>query len=193
MPDNDPVAKTLVEIAKAQYAEVGDGTTTAVLLAREFLKQLKPFVEKGVHPFAIAEYVEEAKDMCLKKIDDLAVHPHRGNEGEWRVLLEKCAATALRFNRSDEQKKSFSKIVVDAVHYMSDSIPLNTGIKKVSGGVLANSNFVRGVAIKNRFSNNQFKIQQAKKDCKIALLRINLKLKVERENCVRVNIEDELN
>lgn len=45
-----PAAKTLVDIAQAQDAEIGDGTTTVVLLAGEFLKAAKQFVEDGVHP-----------------------------------------------------------------------------------------------------------------------------------------------
>lgn len=48
-----PAAKTLVDIAKSQDAEVGDGTTSVVILAGEFLKQCKPFVEEGVHPRVI--------------------------------------------------------------------------------------------------------------------------------------------
>ena len=45
-----PAAKTLVDIAKSQDAEVGDGTTSVVILAGEFLKQCKSFIEEGVHP-----------------------------------------------------------------------------------------------------------------------------------------------
>ena len=45
-----PAAKTLVDIARAQDAESGDGTTTVTLLAAEFLRLAKPFVEDGVHP-----------------------------------------------------------------------------------------------------------------------------------------------
>ena len=45
-----PAARTLVDIAKSQDAEVGDGTTSVVLLASEFLKQLKPLVNDGLHP-----------------------------------------------------------------------------------------------------------------------------------------------
>jgi hypothetical protein len=45
-----PAAKTLVDIARAQDAEIGDGTTTVTLLAAEFLRLAKPFVEDGVHP-----------------------------------------------------------------------------------------------------------------------------------------------
>lgn len=45
-----PAAKTLVDIARAQDAEIGDGTTTVTLLAAEFMKQAKSFIEDGVHP-----------------------------------------------------------------------------------------------------------------------------------------------
>lgn len=45
-----PAAKVLVDIAKAQDNEVGDGTTSVLLLAGEFLKEAKPFIEEGIHP-----------------------------------------------------------------------------------------------------------------------------------------------
>lgn len=45
-----PAAKALVDISLSQDSEVGDGTTSVVLLAGEFLKQAKPFIEEGVHP-----------------------------------------------------------------------------------------------------------------------------------------------
>jgi T-complex protein 1 subunit eta len=45
-----PAAKVLVDIAKAQDNEVGDGTTSVMLLAGEFLKEAKPFIEEGIHP-----------------------------------------------------------------------------------------------------------------------------------------------
>ncbi|XVF02138.1 hypothetical protein REPUB_Repub04eG0150000 [Reevesia pubescens] len=45
-----PAAKIFIDIAKSQDLEVGDGTTTVVILAREFLKEAEPFVKDGVHP-----------------------------------------------------------------------------------------------------------------------------------------------
>ena len=49
-----PAAKVLVDISLSQDAEVGDGTTTVVLLAAEFLRECKAFIEEGVHPQASA-------------------------------------------------------------------------------------------------------------------------------------------
>lgn len=63
-----PAAKTLVDIAKSQDAEVGDGTTTVVLLAAEFLKQCKSFVEEGVHPQTIIKSYRKASQLVNKLV-----------------------------------------------------------------------------------------------------------------------------
>lgn len=55
-----PAAKTLVDIAIAQDAQVGDGTTSVVILAAEFLKQAKSFIEDGVHPQVIIRSFRQA-------------------------------------------------------------------------------------------------------------------------------------
>jgi T-complex protein 1 subunit eta len=60
-----PAAKTLVEIAKSQDAEVGDGTTSVVLLTGELLKQVKPFIEENVHPQVIVRSFRKATQMVI--------------------------------------------------------------------------------------------------------------------------------
>lgn len=129
-----PAAKTLVDIAKSQDAEVGDGTTSVVLLAGEFLKQIKPFVEEGVHPRVIIRAVRKSLQLCLDKINELSVKISKGNAEEFRSLLEKCAATAMSSKLINQQRGFFSKMVVDAVLHLDDLLPLNMiGIKKVQG------------------------------------------------------------
>lgn len=53
--------------------QVGDGTTSVVLLAGEFLKQVKPYVEEGVHPRIIIKAIRKALELSIEKIDSLAV------------------------------------------------------------------------------------------------------------------------
>lgn len=185
-----PAAKTLVEIAKSQDAEVGDGTTSVVLLAGEFLKQLKPFVEEGVHPRIIIKAVRRALHLCQDRINELAIKIDKGNNTDQRALLEKCASTALNSKLIHQQKDFFSKIVVDAVLQLGPLLPLNMiGIKKVSGGALEDSQLVTGVAFKKTFSYAGFEMQpKTYNNCKIALLNIELELKAERDNAeVRVD------
>lgn len=67
-----PAAKTLVDVACAQDAEVGDGTTSVTLLTAEFLNKLKPFVEEGVHPTNIIKACAVAERLAIEKLDAIA-------------------------------------------------------------------------------------------------------------------------
>jgi T-complex protein 1 subunit eta len=185
-----PAAKTLVDIAKSQDAEVGDGTTSVVLLAGEFLKQLKPFVEEGVHPRIIIKAIRKALTISIDKINELAVKIEKSDKKEHRALLEKCASTAMSSKLIHQQKDFFSKMVVDAVLQLDDLLPLNMiGIKKIKGGALEESQLITGVAFKKTFSYAGFEMQpKTYKNCKIALLNIELELKAERDNAeIRVD------
>jgi len=189
-----PAAKTLVEIAKSQDAEVGDGTTSVVILAGEFLKQCKPFVEEGVHPRVIIKAFRKATKLALDKINELGVKINKEDQQEYRSLLEKCAATSMSSKLIHQQKDFFSKMVVDAVMMLDELLPLNMiGIKKVQGGALEDTVLVPGVAFKKTFSYAGFEMQKKTyKNPKIAMLNIELELKAEKENAeVRLDNVDE--
>ena len=127
-----PAAKTLVDIAKSQDAEVGDGTTSVVILAGEFLKQCKPFVDEGVHPRLIIKSFRKATQLAVNRINELSVKINKENKEEKRELLKKCAATAMSSKLIHRQSGFFSELVVSAVQMLDDLMPLNMiGIKKV--------------------------------------------------------------
>uniref|UniRef100_T1IIP6 T-complex protein 1 subunit eta n=1 Tax=Strigamia maritima TaxID=126957 RepID=T1IIP6_STRMM len=185
-----PAAKTLVDIAKSQDAEVGDGTTSVVLLAGEFLKQCKPFVEEGVHPQVIIRSYRKASNLAVERIKEIAVHVKREDSKEHKLLLEKCAATTLSSKLIASQKDFFARMVVDAVMLLDELLPLNMiGIKKVQGGSLEESKLVAGVAFKKTFSYAGFEMQRKEySNPKIALLNIELELKAEKDNAeIRVD------
>nr|CAH8856705.1 unnamed protein product [Trichobilharzia regenti] len=189
-----PAARTLVDIARAQDAEVGDGTTSVTLLATEFLKQAKPFLEEGVHPSVIVRAYHLGEKMALERLESIACRIKRDDPSEQRALLEKCASTALSSKLVATYKKFFSKLVVDAVSSLDSYLPLNMiGIKKVSGGGLEDSMLIEGVAFKKTFSYAGFEMQpKCYKSPKIALLNIELELKAEKENAeIRVNSVEE--
>lgn len=120
---------------------MGDGTTSVVLLAGEFLKQVKPFIEEGVHPRIIIKSFTKAIQLAVEKIKALAQNVEKSKMNEHRALLEKCAATALSSKLIHQQKDFFAKMVVDAVLSLDELLPLNMiGIKKVTGGALEVSN-----------------------------------------------------
>ncbi|XP_049582766.1 T-complex protein 1 subunit eta [Syngnathus scovelli] len=189
-----PAAKTLVDIARSQDAEVGDGTTSVTLLAAEFLKQLKPYVEEGLHPQTIIRAFRTATNLAVDKIKEIAVPVKKDDKREQRQLLEKCAATALNSKLIAGQKEFFSKMVVDAVMSLDELLSLKMiGIKKVQGGGLEDSQLISGVAFKKTFSYAGFEMQpKCYENPKIALLNVELELKAEKDNAeVRVkSVED---
>ena len=190
-----PAAKTLVDIAKSQDAEVGDGTTSVVILAGEFLKQCKPFVEEGGHPRVIIRAFRKATALALEKIKEISIKIDKNNPEQYRELLEKCAATSMSSKLIHQQKDLFSKMVVQAVMMLDrQTLPLNMiGIKKVQGGALEDTLLVDGVAFKKTFSYAGFEMQKkVYTKPKIALLNIELELKAEKDNAeVRLeNVEE---
>jgi T-complex protein 1 subunit eta len=181
-----PVARTIVEIAKSQDAEIGDGTTSVVVLAAEILKEAKPFIDEGVHPQVVIRAFRNALNIVLKKLDEVAVKLDNNSD----EIFIKCASTTLSSKMIAQKKTFFARLVVDAVKALDDILPINMiGIKKVNGGALEDSELVHGVAFKKTFSYAGFEMQpKVYENPKIALLNVELELKAERENAeIRVN------
>lgn len=188
-----PAAKSLVDIAKAQDAEIGDGTTTVTLLAAEFLKAAKPFIEDGVHSQIIVRGFRKALSLAVDKLNQLAVGVSANNEGAtFRQLLEKCAKTSLNSKLIARYQDFFAPMIVDAVEAVEASnLDLSLiGVKKVGGGSVTESFLVKGVAFKRTFSYAGFE-QQPKRftSPKILLLNLELELKSEKENA-EIRIDD---
>lgn len=199
-----PAARILTDVARSQDAEVGDGTTSVVVLAGELLKEVKEFVEQGVSTQTIIKGLRRASAMAVNKIKEISVSTTEGSKYE---TLRKLAATAMSskliHRNADFFTKSMSSsvcpfsgtnrvvVVVDAVLSL-DQDDLNEkliGIKKITGGALQDSMFVNGVAFKKTFSYAGFE-QQPKtfKNPKIVCLNVELELKAEKDNAeVRVD------
>lgn len=87
-----PAARILTDIARSQDAEVGDGTTSVVVLAGEILKEVKEHVEQGVSSQTVIKGLRRASAMAINKIKEIAVS---ANEGNKRETLRRLAATAM--------------------------------------------------------------------------------------------------
>jgi len=176
-----PAARTLVDIAKSQDSEVGDGTTSVVVMTGEFLKAAKPFLEEGIHPQIIIRAYRSACELAKQKIKDLSIDI---KPESMREFLEKCASTAMNSKLIASHKEFFSKMVVDAVQLLDDNINLDmVGIKKESGGGMEDTQFIAGAAFKRTFFYAGFE-QQPKKiiNPKVLCLNIELELKAEKDN-----------
>lgn len=191
-----PAAKALVDIARSQDAEVGDGTTSVTLIAAELLKETKMFLEDGVHPQIIIQGYREAALKAVARIKEMQVDSAALSEGSpeqnQRALLERVAGTALNSKLICGYKGFFAPMCVDAIETL-DPNDMNmklVGVKKVTGGSVADSFLVKGVAFKKTFSYAGFE-QQPKRieQPKVLLLNVELELKSEKENA-EVRIED---
>ncbi|CAI4043605.1 hypothetical protein SKDZ_10G1040 [Saccharomyces kudriavzevii ZP591] len=189
-----PAAKTLVDISRAQDAEVGDGTTSVTILAGELMKESKPFLEEGISSHLIMKGYRKAVSLAVEKINELAVDITT-EKSSGRELLERCARTAMSSKLIHKNADFFVKMCVDAVLSLdrNDLDDKLIGIKKVPGGAMEESLFINGVAFKKTFSYAGFE-QQPKKfsNPKILSLNVELELKAEKDNAeVRVeNVED---
>lgn len=185
-----PAARTLVDIAKSQDAEVGDGTTSVTLLAGEMLKNCKDYLQDGLHPRTVIRAYRKAATLAVKRVRELAIDIHGKDAEETRLLLQRCAATTLNSKLIAHHKEFFSSIVTDAVLALDEDLDLSMiGIKKIQGGSATDSMLVKGVAFKKTFSYAGFE-QQPKRfvNPKVIMLNIELELKAEKENAeVRVD------
>jgi T-complex protein 1 subunit eta len=187
-----PAARILTDIARSQDAEVGDGTTSVVVLAGEILKEVKDAVEQGVSAQTIIRGLRKAGSVAVNRVKEIALDMLEvsGTEEKKVETLRRLAATAMNSKLIKRNSDFFTKMVVDAVLSL-DQDDLNEkliGVKKVHGGALQDSLFVDGVAFKKTFSYAGFE-QQPKsfKNPKIVCLNVELELKSEKDNAeVRV-------
>lgn len=188
-----PAAKILVDISKAQDSEVGDGTTSVVVLAGELLKEAKGFLEDGLVAPQIIKGYRQACQLALQKLQDIAVDLTSKAPEEKTAMLVKCAETTLTSKLVADYKTFFAEMCVKAVGMIGEDVAIGVGIKKVSGGSVMDTLLVDGVAFKKTFSYAGFE-QQPKKieNPKILLLNLELELKAEKDNAeVRITDPDQ--
>ena len=111
-----PAAKMMVEVAKTQDAEVGDGTTTAVILAGELLKQAEGLLDQKIHPTVIAAGYRDAADKSLEILRSMATEVTLNEEN----LLRKIAITAMTGKGSQSARDELALIAVQAVKSVVD-------------------------------------------------------------------------
>lgn len=191
-----PAAQTLVDISTSQDSQVGDGTTSVVLIAASILAQVKPLVEEGVHPQRILRHVRAAGRLAVAKVQELAVPFEASSDPQLKPydILLKCASTALNSKLIASHQDLFAPMVVQAVqslheaHALDDLMTL-VAIKRIPGGDVRQSFLVNGVAFRRTFSYAGFE-QMTKKftNPKILMLNVELELKSEKENAeVRIS------
>ena len=143
-----PAAKMMVEIAKTQEEEVGDGTTTAVMIAGKLLENAEILLDKKVHPTVIVKGYRIATEKAQELLRELSVDIRPEDEN----LLRQIAMTAMTGKGAESSKEKFSDIIVKAVKQISNNGKVdltNIKIEKVKGDGIENTELVQGIVIDN--------------------------------------------
>jgi thermosome len=185
----NPAAKMMVEVAKTQDDEVGDGTTTAVVLAGELLKRAQDLLDDDVHPTTIVAGYKKAADQAVQIMNSLA-DPIKLED---KVALKKVAITSMHSKGLGGAREHFADIAIEAIQRVmekrGDSMYAdidNVQLIKKEGKSMMDTELVMGVIVDKEVVHPGMP-KQVKK-AKIALLDAALEIeKTEISAEIRIN------
>jgi len=168
-----PAAKMMVEIAKTQESEVGDGTTTAVMLAGKLLENAEKLLDMKIHPTIITKGYNLAAKKAKEFLKELSI-----NIGNREDVLKYIAMTAMTGKGAESVKEKFAQIIIDSVKQVQDKGEVNLDnikIIKNKSNSIGNTKLIKGIIIdKERVSIDMpIKVENAK----IGLISESLELK----------------
>ncbi len=185
-----PAAKMLVEVSKTQDNEVGDGTTTAVILSGELLEKAEKLLDKDVHPTVIVDGYQKAAEKAIEILDKLSIPIAEKDD----AILRQVATTSMYSKGIAVAKEHFADIAVKAVKQVAEKsdgrlradIDLIKILKK-HGKSLEETELVKGIVIDKELAHAQ--MPKTITGARIALL--NAKLEVEKtEFDAKININN---
>ena len=186
-----PSAKMIVEVAKTQEDEVGDGTTTAVVLAGELLKNAEELLDQDVHPAVIARGYRLAADKALEILNGMAEKITPKDEH----ILKQIAMTAMTGKGAEYAKEKLSDLSVKAVKMVAEedsSVDLdNIKIEKRTGGSVEDSELIKGIVIDKEKVHSG--MPRVVKNAKIALVDKEIEIKkTEIDANIEITSPDQL-
>ncbi|MEM3519124.1 MAG: thermosome subunit beta [Candidatus Hadarchaeales archaeon] len=183
-----PAAKMMVEISKAQEDEVGDGTTTAVIIAGELLKKAEELLDQDIHPTVITAGYRKAAEHAFKILEKMATKISPTDE----KLLKQIALTAMSSKGSEARGEKLAELCVKAVKQIVEESNGrfeadvdNIKIEKKTGGGSADSQLVQGIVLDKEVVHPG--MPKRVENAKIALLNLALEVK-ETETDAKINI-----
>jgi archaeal chaperonin len=139
-----PAAKMIVEIAKTQEKEVGDGTTTAVMLAGKLLENAEKLLDQKIHPTIITRGYRWAEEKAQEILKELSVEINSKEE------LMKVAQTAMTGKGVEYLREKFGEIIVEAIEIVADHNEINLDdikIEKQKGGAIEDTELIKGIVL----------------------------------------------
>jgi len=184
-----PAAKMMVEVAKTQDDEVGDGTTTAVIVAGELLGKAEDLLNKNVHPTVIIDGYKKASDKALETLEKIAIATSPTD----KEVLKKVAMTSMASKLVAEYREQLAEIAVEAILHVAEKVGSeyradldDIMVEKKPGESILDTKLIKGIVLDKEVVHPGMpkRIEKAK----IALL--DAALEVEKtEFDAKINIE----
>lgn len=189
-----PAAKMMVEVAKTQNEEVGDGTTTAAILAGELLKKAEGLLDQNIHPTVITKGYKIASEKALEILSSISeeIKPEDTN------TLIKIAMTSMSGKSAERASEHLAKLVVEAVktvmEMVDNKITINKDdvkLEKKQGGSSEETELIKGIIIDKEVVHPA--MPKHVHSARIALLDASLEIeKTETEAQIQITSPNQL-
>ncbi|HEY6667991.1 MAG TPA: thermosome subunit beta, partial [Candidatus Nitrosopolaris sp.] len=207
-----PSAKMMVEVAKSVDNEVGDGTTSAVIIAGALIEKAEELITKDVHPTIIVDGYRKSAIKAIEVLNNIA-QKIAGNEKE---QLLKIAKTSMQTKLVSKEADQLAELVVNAALHVSekgesgDKVDIDdVKVEKKAGGSLSDTKLIKGIVLdkevvhggmpkrvekaKIALINSALEIEKTEFDAKINISSPDqMKLFLEEENKMLMNMVDKI-
>ncbi|MGP3668185.1 MAG: thermosome subunit beta, partial [Candidatus Bathyarchaeota archaeon] len=184
-----PAAKMMVEVAKATDHEVGDGTTTVVILAGALLERAETLVSKNIHSTIIVDGFNKAAEKALEIANKIAIEVNPKD----REILKKVAMTAMASKMVSENREFLANLAVDAILQVIQEVDGkykveidDIKVEKKAGASITDTKLIKGVALDKEVVHPG--MPKIVRNAKIALLDCPLEIE-KTEIDAKINIE----
>lgn len=156
-----PAAKSMIELSRTQDEEVGDGTTTVIILAGEILAQTFPYIEKNIHPVIIIQALKQALSDALEIIHQVSVKVDLENE-EAMIKLIKSSIGTKYINKWSQKMcelslKAVRTVMLEQGDYKEIDIKRYVRIEKIPGGEITDSEVLDGILLNKDVTHPKMK------------------------------------
>jgi thermosome len=184
-----PAAKMMVEVAKTQDNEAGDGTTTAVIISGELLNRAQELIEKGVHPTIIIDGYKKASEKALEILEKIAIQVDLNSQ----EYLKKVAITSMASKLVAEHKEYLADLAVKAILAVAEKEGAkykvdvdDVKVEKKPGESVRDTKLIQGIVLDKEIAHSGMPKRVEK--AKIALLDCALEIE-KTEFDAKINIE----
>ena len=185
-----PAAKMMVEIAKTQESEVGDGTTTAVMIAGKLLENAEKLLDKKIHPTVITKGYRMAAEKCQEILEEICLKITPGDT----EILRQIAMTAMTGKGAEDNKEKFAEIIVRAVNQVKEEEKIDMSdikIEKSKGDGIKDTELFEGIILdKEKVTQDMPRVVN---EARIALINFPIELKnPEIDTKISISSPDQL-